>query len=256
MEFFDTHAHLTDPVYSDQEEVISRARQAGVKSILTVGFNLAASQQAVDLAAASPGVYAAVGIHPHEAKTVKIATYTVLEELTKQKKVVAWGEIGLDYYRNLSPPKVQMEVFRYQLRLAKKLKLPVIIHVREAYGDVLRILREEKGKESRGVIHCFSGDWPTAQIFLKEMDFYLSLGGPVTYPQATRAQEVARLVPLDRLLLETDCPYLAPQPQRGRRNEPAFILAIAEKVASLRQISLEKLAEATTNNAYRLFRLK
>ncbi|MDH7479136.1 MAG: TatD family hydrolase, partial [Syntrophomonadaceae bacterium] len=177
-----------------------------------------------------------------------------LERLAQSPRVVAIGEMGLDYYRDLSPRQTQQQVFRRQIQLARRLQKPVVVHDREAHQEVMRILREEKAAEVGGVLHCFSGSWEMAQECLK-LGFYISLAGPVTYHNARRPQEIACRVPLDRLLLETDAPYLTPEPLRGRRNEPANVRLVAEKIAALRGISLEELAAATTANARRVFRI-
>ncbi|MHB1004799.1 MAG: TatD family hydrolase [Chloroflexota bacterium] len=254
----DTHAHLDDEGYTDREGVLSRARAAGVARIITVGVDLPTSRAAVALAAAHPDVYAVVGVHPHEATRFDAQVLAALDELARLPKVVAIGEIGLDFYRDLSPRDAQRAAFRAQLELAARLGLPVVIHDRDAHAEVMARLREwalaGPGNRERGVLHCFSGDEEMAREAI-DLGFYVSLAGPVTFPKATRLQHLATTLPLDRLLVETDCPYLTPEPLRGRRNEPANVRFVAERVAALRGLALAELARATTANAVRLFRL-
>ncbi|MGQ9513351.1 TatD family hydrolase [Thermodesulfitimonas sp.] len=253
-ELTDTHCHLDDERYkADRAAVIERARAAGVTRLVTVGYDLASSRRAGELAAALPGVYAVVGVHPHDAAGVPLNYLEELRRLARAPRVVAIGEIGLDFYRDLSPRSVQREVFVAQLHLARELGLPVVIHCREAHGEVYEILRREAVGIS-GVMHCFSGGWEEAKRFLA-LGFYLSIAGPVTFTGARRPVEVVRQMPLERLLLETDAPYLPPVPHRGKRNEPAYLIYTAQKVAAIRGISLEELAAATTANAVRLFGL-
>ena len=251
--FFDTHAHLDSAQYrDDREEVIARAGRAGVGLICNVGYDLPSSQRSVALAQAHDGIYASVGVHPHEASTLDEAAVRELWTLAAHPKVVAIGEIGLDYYRDLSPRDLQQRAFRRQIDLARQLRLPVIIHDREAHREVVAVLREEKARDVGGILHCFSGDVDMARECL-ELGFHIALGGPVTFSNGQRAQEVARLVPMDRLLVETDCPYLAPVPHRGGRNEPAFVRLVAERLAVLRGLDLEELAARTTQNALTLY---
>ena len=251
----DSHCHLDDRQFRrDQRQVLERARQEGVDTIVCVGYDLPSSREVVALAEKHEGLYAVVGVHPHDAREVDEDTYRDLERLAQSPRVVAIGEMGLDYYRDLSPRQTQQQVFRRQIQLARRLQKPVVVHDREAHQEVMRILREEKAAEVGGVLHCFSGSWEMAQECLK-LGFYISLAGPVTYHNARRPQEIACRVPLDRLLLETDAPYLTPEPLRGRRNEPANVRLVAEKIAALRGISLEELAAATTANARRVFRI-
>jgi TatD DNase family protein len=251
----DSHAHLNDVRFrNDLNQVLERARAAGVTAIINVGYDLASAARAVEAALRCTGVYAAVGVHPHDAAGQSEDYLDRLEHLARQEKTVAVGETGLDFYRNLSPPPVQKKVFREQLRLARRLKLPVIVHDRDAHRQALDILREEKAEECGGVMHCFSGDLLFARECLA-LGFYISLAGPVTYAGNEKLAEVARKVPLDRLLLETDAPYLPPHPHRGRRNEPAYVLLVAEQVARLRGIEPAEVAEVTAANAEKLFKL-
>ncbi|HHX73688.1 MAG TPA: TatD family hydrolase [Firmicutes bacterium] len=255
MNLTDSHAHLTDGRFrEDYAQVLERARAAGVTTIINVGYDLASSAAACELAAKTEGLYAAVGIHPHEASCYTEETARRLRELATHPKVVALGEIGLDYYYNHSPRHVQQDVFRKQLRLARELCLPVIIHDRDAHGDIYRILCAEKAQEIGGVMHCFSGDTNFAVNCL-QLGFYLSLAGPVTFKNAGELPAVARMVPPERLLIETDAPYLAPVPYRGKRNEPAFVRLVAEKIAALRGMEPGEVAELTSRNARAVFSL-
>lgn len=248
----DTHAHLDDPQFEhDLEETIRRAVAAGVHFIITVGTNITSSKSAVAIAEAYEGVFAAVGVHPHEAKETDKRTWEELRQLAKHPRVIAIGEIGLDFYRNLSPAPDQRRAFRAQLRMAKELGLPIIVHDRDAHREVLEMLQAD-GAGLQGVMHCFSGSLETAQEAI-QMGFYISTAGSVTFPNAIRLREVIARVPLERLLVETDCPYLAPMPYRGRRNEPVYLRLIATKVAETRGISFQSIAQATTVNARRLF---
>ena len=263
MRLVDTHAHLDSHKFEgDREAVLQRARTASVRGVVTVGTDLASSQRAVDLAAKEGMVYATVGMHPHRAKELDGAALAELRRLAQAPKVVAVGEIGLDFYRDLSPRDVQRRAFKAQLAWAAKLGKPVVIHDRDAHDDVMVILEDwVQGLENLpladrpGVLHTFSGDWQMAQRAL-EIGFYISISGPVTYKNERRLPEIVRDLPLDRILVETDCPYLAPHPHRGKRNEPAHVRLVAERIASLRDLAYDELAEATTQNAIRLFGLE
>ncbi|WP_366923400.1 TatD family hydrolase [Metallumcola ferriviriculae] len=245
---FDSHAHLGDKRFqSDLEEVISRAKENGVTRILNVGYDLEASRTSVQLAEKYDNIYAAVGIHPHDADSVTQETLAQLRDLAKREKVLALGEMGLDYYRNLSPKNVQQQVFSQQINLAKELKMPIIVHDRDAHQDTIDMLKKEGADQVGGILHCFSGSWQMAKQCL-ELGFYISLAGPVTFKNAHRPQEIAKMVPVNRLLVETDCPYLAPEPKRGKRNEPGYVCYIAEKIAEIKHISLAELAFITYNN--------
>jgi len=250
MALIDSHTHLDFPQFdTDREAVIARAREAGLAAILNVGADLPSSRAAVALAEQYDFIYAAVGVHPHDARTVTPAVLDELRALARHPKVVAVGEIGLDYYRDLSPRPVQRQVFADQLALATELALPVVIHSREAYDDVLAALR---GWQGAGVIHSYSAGLERLEEVLA-LGFFASISGPVTFRRAHRLRAVAAAVPLERLLVETDCPYLTPVPYRGRRNEPAYVRYVAEAVARARGISDEALARATADNARRLF---
>ena len=248
----DSHAHIDDERFdADRDEVVARALAAGVSLILNVGADMGSSARSVALAEKYSGIYAAVGMHPHDAKDMRETDYTQLEQWTKPPRVVAIGEIGLDYHYDLSPRPVQKEVFLRQLDLARKTGKPFIIHEREAHADTLEIIRSA-ARGLKGVFHCFSGSVETAREYLK-MGFYISVAGPVTFSKSGKTKEVAKYVPLDRLLVETDSPYLTPQPHRGHRNEPAYVRLVAEEIASLRNLPLEEVAAATTANVRRLF---
>ncbi|WP_017729525.1 TatD family hydrolase [Halalkalibacterium ligniniphilum] len=250
---FDTHVHLNaDQFEGDVKDVIERAQQAGVEGMVVVGFDEKTIKGALHLAESYDFLYAAVGWHPVEAIDMTDDHLAWLEELATHPKVVALGEMGLDYYWEKSPKDVQKEVFRKQIRLAKKVNLPIIIHNREADQDIVDLLKEEDAKEVGGIMHCFGGSVEIATECLK-MNFYISLGGPVTFKNAKRPKEVAKAVPLERLLIETDCPYLAPHPYRGKRNEPAYVKLVAEEIAALKEISYEELAKKTTENAKKCF---
>ena len=250
----DSHAHIDDDRFdADRDEVLSRARATGVDLIVNIGADMASSARSVALAEQYPQVYATVGMHPHDAKDMREQDYQQLVRWAAQPKVVAIGEIGLDYHYDLSPRPVQQEVFLRQLDIARQTGKPFVVHEREAHADTFEIIRSAaKGLE--GVFHCFSGSVETARQYLK-LGFYVSIAGPVTFPKSAKTKEVARYVPLDRLLVETDSPYLTPQAFRGRRNEPAYVRLVAEEIAALRDLSLEELARATSENACRLFRI-
>ena len=249
----DSHAHIQlDTFDADREEVLARAWTAGVHKILVVGFNLETSRNAVVLAEEHSGVYATVGVHPHDANDLDIDTLQTFRELASHAKVLALGEMGLDYYRDLSLRSVQKTAFEKQLDLAEELDLPIVVHNRDAHDEIVPILRARGGR-IRGVMHCFSGDVETMRQILN-LGLYIGIGWPVTYRKSYDLQDVVRKVEADRFLVETDSPWLAPQLLRGERNEPAYVCATAEKVASLRQTALEEVAELTTQNFNRLFR--
>lgn len=251
----DTHCHLDfDDYAADCSELISRAQQVGVRQIITIGIDISSSLKAIALAEANGGVYATVGIHPHNACPLTSKDIQRLLSLGRQSQVVAYGEIGLDFYRNYQPRSLQISCLHEQLGLARDLNLPVIIHDREAHQDILQVLRDQSAWEMGGTLHCYSGDWSFARRCL-DLGFYLSIAGPVTFNTAKSLHEVTRNCPLDRLLLETDAPFLAPVPKRGKRNEPAFLVHTAEKVASLKKLPLEDVARQTSLNARQLFKL-
>lgn len=253
-EIIDSHAHLDDPRFDgDRQDILARSRSAGVSAIVCVGSDFASSRRAVTLANEEPDLYAAVGVHPHEAAEVVPRMWDGLRLLTANKKVVAWGEIGLDFHYNFSPPDIQKDVFRRQLELAGECDLPVIVHDREAHRETMAILRDFPGLKGI-VLHCFSGGREMAEECLAR-GYYLGIGGTLTYPRNEALREIVRVSPVERLLLETDCPYLAPQPWRGKRNEPAYLTAVVEKIAEIKEIASEDVAAATTANARRFFNL-
>ena len=250
----DTHAHIDGRDFApDFNEMLGRAEEAGLSHIITVGADLESSRAAVNLAAQHDHVFAAVGIHPHDAVRVTEKCYDVVRELAAaNSKVVAIGEIGLDFYRDRSPHADQEKVFRRFIRLARELALPIIVHDRDAHHRVMTILREEKASEVGGVLHCFSGDLQMARECV-DLGFYISIPGTVTYANNEQLREVVRGIKIERLLLETDCPYLAPVPYRGKRNEPSYLLITAQKVAELKGLSVEDVGRITSLNARRLF---
>jgi TatD DNase family protein len=267
LKLIDTHAHLDfgkfDP---DRPAVIERAKAAGVAAILNAGTGVDTSRRAVELAAQNKMIYAAVGMHPHDAKELDGAALAELRDLAQRPGVVAIGEIGLDFYRDRSPRDVQRRAFQAQLAWAARLGKPVIIHDRDAHDEILAILTDwaqglgdsplagngAPAAARLGVLHTFSGNLDMAQQAI-DLGFYISISGPVTYKKADRLRAIVRALPLERLLVETDCPFLTPHPYRGKRNEPAYVCLVAERVAEIKGISLDEVAQATTANAQRLF---
>ena len=250
----DSHAHLDDPAFDpDRDQLVPRARAAGVTRIVTVGTDVEGSRRACDLAAANDGVWAAIGCHPHEADKF-VDDVSGLRDFAKRPKVVAIGETGLDYAKKFSSIENQKKLFRAHLRLAAETGLAIVIHCRDAHDDVRAILREEAKPPVRGVIHCFSGNARDAAAYL-ELGFVLSIAGPVTFSNATGLRAAIQGVPMNRLLVETDCPYLTPVPHRGKRNEPAYVRHTAEAVAALFDVPLETFAEASTRAAGEVFGL-
>jgi len=256
MRIIDTHAHLHFPEYAGELPVVlERARGAGIAGIVTIGTDRETNEAAVRLAESLPGVYATVGIHPHDAGRATEDDLAAMEALARgSQKVVALGEMGLDFFRDLSPRDAQERVFRRQLALARDLGKPVVIHCRDAHPETLAILAEERVAAVGGVMHCFSADVDVARRCL-DLGLLLSMAGPVTYKNARALPDVARFAPEDRLVVETDCPFLPPHPHRGQRNEPAYIALTLARVAELRGADPGALAEATTRNATRLFGL-
>lgn len=251
----DTHAHLDFPELShDLASVLQRAEQASVSRIVTIGIDFPTSREAVRLAQIHGGIFATVGIHPHGARRLDESSLTDLRSLARRPRVVAIGEIGLDYYRDRQPREVQRECFRQQLELACDEGMPAVFHIRNAYEDFLEIVKGHAGRLAGGVMHCFSGNWEIAVECLS-LGFYLSIPGTVTYTKAEVQQEVVRRAPPDRLLVETDAPYLAPVPYRGKDNEPSFVRHTAMKIAELRGCPLEEVADRTTLNARKVFRM-
>lgn len=254
-QFVDSHCHLDMDRYQDDlGDVLQRAQAAGVASIITIGIDVASSERVISLCSEYDMVYGAVGIHPHYAPECDAKSLSRLGQLAQHPKVIAFGEIGIDRYKDYAPIAKQIEAFTTQLEYAKKLHLPVIIHDREAHGEILTILRQYAPFPAGGIIHCYSGDKEVAQDFL-DLGFHLSIPGVVTFKKSFEMQEATGIIPLDRLLIETDGPFLAPEPYRGKRNEPAYMLYTAEKIAEIHSISLEQLADITSKNIQNLFKI-
>ena len=252
----DSHAHLDMAEFDpDREEVLNRAREGGVTRVIAVGVDLQSSSQALMLAKAHDFVFSTVGYHPHEAKELNPEALQRICALAEDPKVVAWGEIGLDFFKLYSPREQQLAAFERQLDLASERRLPVVIHDRDAHAEIIDALRKREKSGLRGVIHCFSGDYDLALEFIR-LGFSISIPGIVTYKQATDLQEVAARIPMETLLVETDAPYLSPVPMRGKRNEPLFVTHTARKIAELRSMSIEELSARTVENTVRLFGLE
>ncbi|HHV38486.1 MAG TPA: TatD family hydrolase [Tepidimicrobium sp.] len=252
----DSHVHLDDGRYDrDRDHLISSLKENGVDLVINIGADLQSSIRSVSLSEDYDNIYAAVGVHPHSTKEMSDSTIDTLKSLASRDKVVAIGEIGLDFYRDLSPRDIQRQRFIEQLELAKEIDLPVVIHSRDAAGATFDILKEAQDGNLEGVLHCYSGSMEMAMEYI-ELGFYISLAGPVTFKNARVPKEVAKAVPLDRLLIETDSPYLTPEPYRGKRNEPIYVRYVAGTIAELRGISFEEVANRTSENARRLFGLE
>jgi TatD DNase family protein len=255
MTLFDTHAHLHFPDFAeDLDRVLARAREAGLRGIVTIGTDRDSNRATVAMAERYPDVWASVGIHPHDAAEATEEDFIEMERLARSPRVVGFGEMGLDFFRDLSPRDVQARVFRRQLDVARAAGKPAIIHCRDAHPETLAILDEARVGEIGGVMHCFSADVPVARRCL-DLGLMISLAGPVTYKNARDLPDVARFVPEDRLVVETDCPYLTPTPHRGTRNEPAYVALTAAHVAALRGADAEAFGETVTRNAARLFKI-
>jgi len=253
MNLFDSHCHLENGRFEeDLPEVMARMKDAGVNRCILAGSDMETSEQIVALTKEHAHVYGVVGIHPHDAKTWTDDCAERLAQWVKEERIVGIGEIGLDYYYDHSPRDVQKEVFVKQLLLARELEMPAVFHVRDAHGDVLDLLRANRSQLPAGVVHCYSGSVESAREYL-DMGFYISFAGPITFKNANKLLDVAKYVPQDRILVESDSPYLAPVPMRGRRNEPTFVQYVAQTVAELRGISAEEMAQAAFENTCRLF---
>lgn len=250
---FDSHAHYTDKAFNEDREImLGSLKESGVCGIINCGADIESSVSSVDLASKYDYIYAACGIHPEEADKTPENYIDILRDLAKNEKCVAIGEIGLDYYWRQDTKDLQKELFEKQILLSKELDLPIIVHDREAHGDTMEILKKHRPK---GVLHCFSGSPETAAEVLK-LGMYIGLGGALTFKNARKAVEVAQMLPLDRLLLETDCPYMAPVPMRGKRNNSGYIPFIAEKVAEIKGIDPQSVLDVTAENTKRLFNIK
>jgi len=253
----DSHAHIQGKEYvGEVEAVILRAREAGVDTIIAVGGagDMSSNTAAIALAKSIPNIYATVGMHPHDAKDVGAEELKTLKELASRQKVVAVGEAGLDFYYNHSPRDVQRRVFSQFIHLARETRLPIVVHERDAAREVAELLRVEGAGDLRGVIHCFTGDYDSARAYL-DLGFFLSFTGIITFKNAEALRDIVRKVPLERMLVETDSPYLTPVPHRGKRNEPAFVRLVAETVGKVKEISFEDVAAVTTANVRELFKL-
>lgn len=250
---FDSHAHYTDKSFNDDREImLGSLRESGVCGVINCGADIESSVFSLELAKKYPFIYAACGVHPEEVETVDKDYTVTLRNLAKNEECVAIGEIGLDYYWRQDTKSQQKEMFENQIVLAKELNLPIIVHDREAHNDTLEILKKHKPE---GVLHCFSGSVETAKEVLK-LGMYIGLGGAVTFKNARKAVEVAEMLPLDRLLLETDCPYMAPVPMRGKRNNSTYISYIAEKIAEIKGLDPQTVLDVTTENTKKLFNIK
>ena len=250
----DSHAHLDDGRFDpDRETLIGSLKDNGIEMVINVGADLKSSRAAVELAKKHENIYAVVGVHPHSAKDLEGGDLNEVRDLLKEDKVVAIGEIGLDFYYDNSPRDIQRKWFKAQIELAKELDLPIVIHTRDAAQETFDILKEaaQDGK-LRCLLHCYSGSAEMAEEYLK-LGFFISLGGPVTFKNARVSREVAKVVPLDRLLIETDSPYLTPEPYRGKRNEPMYVKYVAERIAKEKGVTFEEVAQATSDNVYRFF---
>jgi TatD DNase family protein len=253
--YFDTHAHLDlEPLCDAEGEVVRRARDAEVSRIVTIGIDPESSEKAVAIAHRHGGVYAAVGLHPHDASGCSEPLLSRLEELSRCDKVVGIGETGLDFHRDRSPRDAQRAAFREQIRLARRRSLPVIVHDRDAHEEILSLLSEENAAEVGGIIHCFSGDYDMARRAIG-MNFLLSVPGAITYKGSGTQVEAVRKIPLEKLLIETDSPFLAPLPHRGKTNEPSYVPLVAQKIAGIKGVSAEDVGRVTTLSALRIFRI-
>jgi len=252
----DSHAHLDmDEFNEDIEKVLERALNGGIANIITVGIDIPSSLKALEMANRYDFIYSSIGYHPHNADSVDTSSLEELSRLAKEPKVVAWGEIGLDFFRRYSTPEKQIAAFEQQLDLAFQYNLPVIIHDRNAHDEIYTILNKKRDKKSKGVIHCFSGNYDLAMALI-DIGYYISIPGTVTYSKAVEVREVASGIPIDRLLVETDAPFLAPVPKRGKRNEPLYVNYTARKIAQLRGMDFEEFSHKTSENAKRLFGIK
>lgn len=254
--FIDSHAHLDDKRFDEDRDIlIEGLKDNGIDIAINIGADLQTSINSVELSKKYGHIYASVGIHPHSADEADDIALKKIKELADNEKVVAIGEIGLDFYYDNSPRDEQRKCFKEHLRLAKELNLPVVIHSREASQETFDIIQEAQDGTLRGVMHCYSGSVEMAEEYINKLGFYISIGGPVTFKNARIVKEVAQFVPLDKLLIETDCPYLTPEPYRGKRNEPMYVKYTAAEIAKLRGITVEELAEATSRNARELFKI-
>ena len=257
-DLIDTHAHIDMEDFSlDQDDVIKRARDAGVNRIVNAGVTMTGSRNSIEFASKyQDTVFVGLGIHPQHAYEWEDKTYKEIIKMSDNKNVVAIGETGLDFFRDYCPHDTQIDVYRKHIRLAKETGKALIVHDRDAHDLIFNILKEEKGDEVKGVMHCFSGDYEFAVRCIEELDYYIAFNGIITFNKTIDAQQIAKDVPLEKIVLETDCPYLTPQPYRGKRNEPSYVVYTANKLAELKNLPVSKVIEVTTSNAEKLFGLK
>jgi TatD DNase family protein len=254
--YIDTHAHLTFPEFKDDlPEVIERAKQANIEAIVNIALDEEAIKESLKIGKDYPGyIFNTAGIHPHDSSTWTEAIHDRIRKLAQEKKIIAIGEIGLDYHYTLSPIETQKKVFAKFLQLAQELDLPAIIHSREASKDTMMIVHEENRGNLKGILHCFSGDMDLAREALA-VGLLISFTGTVTFPKANQVRQAAKEIPLDKIMIETDCPFLAPQAFRGKRNEPSYVVKVAEQIAEIKGLSVEEVALETTKNAKKFFKL-
>ncbi len=253
---FDSHAHYDDESFdNDRFETIGKAHESGVSYMLNAAVDVSSAKESISLAEKYDFFYAAVGIHPHNVEYINDDTLSIIAKLAENPKVVAIGEIGLDYYYDTAPREMQKHWFAKQIDLAKSLNLPIIVHDRDAHEDSLNIIKAENAKSVGGVFHCYSGSVEMAKILL-DNNFYISIGGTVTFKNARKVKEVVEYFPIERILIETDSPYLTPEPYRGKRNDSSYVALVAEKIAQIKNIKFEEVAEITTENALRLFKIR
>ncbi len=252
---FDTHAHLTHPKFDDdRQEVINAMAEAGVALCMTVGDNMQSSRECIDLAEKHEGIFATIGIHPHEAKEMRFEDVDLLKKMMSHPKVKAWGEIGLDYYYDFSDRSTQRECFEVQLDAAFDIGKPCVLHVRDAHGDTFALLKEraDKNRLPKSVLHCYSGSAEMAREYVK-LGCYISFTGVITFKNASKILEAVKAVPKDRLMIETDCPYLSPVPYRGKRNQPAYVAKVAQAMADIRGAGYDEVCDYTFENGRRFF---
>lgn len=252
----DSHAHLEMPEFKkDLDLVIKRARDSGVEYIFTVGTERKDWSKAIEIGKKYPFIFVILGVHPHNAKDIDEETYPILMELCRNEKVKALGEIGLDFFRNLSAREIQIKRFREQISLAKEINLPIVIHDRDAHDEILEIMESERAEECRGAIHCFSGDYEMAKKCI-DMGFYISIPGSITFKNASRLIEIVKKIPLEYIIIETDSPFLTPEPFRGKRNEPGFVRLVAQRISEIKNVPYEKVSEVTSENALKIFGIR
>ncbi len=258
MHLTDSHCHLNmDYFKNDYKEVAKRAYNNDVKTIITIGTNYKDSVKGVEIANEIDYIYTSIGWHPHDTKEIgDLNNLMKIMKLAENKKVVAYGEIGLDYFKNYSPSDIQRKFFRYQINMAKELRLPIIIHDRDANDDVVKILKEEKAEVVGGVIHCFSGDLNYAKKVI-DMNFFISFPGTITFKKnRDEVKKIIGKIPIDKILIETDAPFLTPEPYRGKKNEPSYVKYVAEKIAEIKNMTLNEVAKITTENCRKIFKIK